>query len=411
MPDFQPREHFVPVRVSDLVAFLCTESGPLHDQELSADEQAAFRRFARAVVGHVHISYATEIRRLKDAYAAFDPDADPKPLAPPAGDERAATLTKLFETFVHLMSRANYRRLTRDVMEQIMAGASEWGVDMDVAWDAFDQVEVFYRGKGAGTRTSRHWLFWWRKRELEVPTFARVAVIFKQRAHKRLADDADTRSVFLKLFKDIPQVDIEMLLPGGRIRMRKFDRWKLGGSALSSIAYVVWKLSTFSLSVISGFSTALLFALYTPLALVFGYGYKTWYSFQSSRQTYTLQLTQSLYYQNLDNNSGVLFRLLDEAEEQETREALLGYFYLWRYAGPNGFTAEELDFSIETDLKKRLGVEFNFEVVDALAQLARAGLIENTGDRYKALPLAAAHQKLDALWDRYARTGAPAPAA
>ena len=53
------------------------------------------------------------------------------------------------------MQRANYVRLTRDEMEQVMHGASDWGVDMDVAWDAFDRVEVFYRGKGIGKRTRR----------------------------------------------------------------------------------------------------------------------------------------------------------------------------------------------------------------------------------------------------------------
>ena len=35
---------------------------------------------------------------------------------------------------------------------------------------------------------------------------------------------------------------------------------------------------------------------------------------------YQLNLTQSLYYQNIDNNAGALFRLLNEAEEQEFRE-------------------------------------------------------------------------------------------
>ena len=84
-----------------------------------------------------------------------------------------------------------------------------------------------------------------------------------------------------------------------------------------------------------------------PGALVLGYGYKTWYSFQVSQQTYTLQLTQSLYYQNLDNNSGVMFRLLDEAEEQETREILLAYFYLWRYAGDEGWTVSQLNDAVE----------------------------------------------------------------
>jgi hypothetical protein len=412
MGDFLDREHFIPIRVVDLIGYLCDEQGPLGGQRLSPAEQAAFRRFARSVVGHVHVSYVAEIRRLKDAYAAFDPDADPKPLAAIPDDRRAAALEKLFATFIHLMTRANYSRLSRDQMEEIMKGASDWGVDMDVAWDAFENVEVFYRGKGIGRRTKAHWLFWWRKREADVPTFARVAVIFKQQPHKRLPDDADTKNVFLKLFKDIPQRDIEMLLPGGRIRMPTFERVKLGGTVASSVGYVAWKLSTFPIaSLVGGIATGALFALYTPLALVIGYGYKTWYSFQTSRQTYTLQLTQSLYYQNLDSNGGVMFRLLDEAEEQETREILLAYFFLWRYAGDRGWTAAELDDYIEIDIEKRLNMKVDFEIADAINKLERGGVVEKVGDRYRAVPIEAAQEKLDALWDRHAREGAPELAA
>ncbi|MFO0822726.1 MAG: hypothetical protein U0792_06330 [Gemmataceae bacterium] len=76
--------------------------------------------------------------------------------------------------------------------------------------------------------------------------------------------------------------------------------------------------------------------LYGPLVLIGGYGYKTWYSFQVSRQTYTLQLTQSLYYQNLDSNGGVIFRLLDETEERRKCVRCCLYFYLWRYAEAAG---------------------------------------------------------------------------
>ena len=143
-----------------------------------------------------------------------------------------------------------------------------------------------------------------------------------------------------------------MLLPGGRIRMPGLERLKLGGTITSSVAYVAWKLSTFPVvQLLGAWATSTLWLLYAPLALILGYGYKTWYSFQVSRQTYTLQLTQSLYYQNLDNNGGVMFRLLDEAEEEETREVLLGYFYLWRYAGEEGWTAEELDDFVEAALE------------------------------------------------------------
>lgn len=402
------REHFVPIRVADLIGYLCAERGPLENQVLTADEQQSFRQFANAVVAHVHTIYQAEIRQLKDAYAPFDPDADPKPLTPPTDQEWVTALDRLTDTFSHLLSRANYRQLSRPEMEEIMQGASDWGVDLDVAWDAFDKLEVFYRGKGVSKRKKRKLTRPWRKEEVQVPTFGRAAVMYKLRPHERLPEDADTKSVFLKLFRNIPQVDVEMLLPGGRVVMPKFDRLKLGGSAASSVAYVGYKLSAFPLSsLLGGFGTSTLLLLYTPLAMIGGYAYKTWYSFRSARSAYEHQLHQSLYHQVLDNNSGVMFRLLDEAEEQEAREILLGYFYLWRYAEPNGWTAEELDYYVELDLEKRLGVDVNFEIVDALNKLTKAGLITADGARYRAVPIGAAQEKLNAIWHQYARTGPP----
>lgn len=393
------KEQYIPIRVADLVGYLCAETGPLGKHPLAPEQQDTFARFARALTQHVHAYYQSEMRPLKDAYAAFDPDADPKPLAPLQGEERDQALNNLFDRLTHLMGRANYIRLSRDQMEQIMRGASSWGVDMDVAWDAFEKVEVFYRGKGTTTRLRNGLVRFWRKYPVQVPTFARAAVVFKTRPHKRLDDDTDHAGVYLKLFKDMPQIDIEMLLPGGRIRMPKFDRLKIGGSLASSGVYVLWKLSTFPLmSLLGGFAMNSLIALYTPLALLGGYGYKTWYTFHSSRQTYLHQLRQSLFYQNLANNGSVLFRALDEAEEQEVREALLAYFYLWKYGGDRGWDTEDLDFYIERDLKKRLPAEVNFEVIDALGKLMRAGLVEKRDHRYFALPIEQAQAKLTDRW-------------
>ncbi len=405
MAAYDDREHFIPVRVADLVDLLCAESGPLPDQHLTADEQAGFRRFAAAVTHHLHAVYADKLRTLKDAYAPFDPDPDPRSLAVLGPDEREACLDGLFRHFVELMERANYRRMTRDDLERTMAGASEWGVDMSVAWDALEKLEVFYRGRRVGRRGVRRWYRWFRREEATVPVFKRVAVILKQTPHPRLDPDADVRNVFLKLFKDIPTMDVEMLLPATRVKMPWLERLKLGGSLTSSVGYVGWKLGTSSLT-LTKFGSALLagsvLTVYTPIALVLGYGYKTWYSFQASKKAYALQLTQSLYYQNLDNNAGLLYRLLDEAEEQETREVLLAYFYLWRYAGDAGWTAADLDDYVELDLEKRLGAAVDFEIGDALAKLEWAGVLETAGGRYRALPLDAAQARLDARWGRYA---------
>src|SRR5258708_34741537 len=100
----------------------------------------------------------------------------------------------------------------------------------------------------------------------------------------------------------------------------------------------------------SGFmSDATLWGLTAGLA---GYGYKSYYDYQQTRQAYHLNLTQSLYFQNLDSNAGVMTRLFDEAEEQEMRTTLLAYYCLWRYAGASGATAEDLDVSMELYLDR-----------------------------------------------------------
>ena len=106
-----------------------------------------------------------------------------------------------------------------------------------------------------------------------------------------------------------------------------------------------------------------------------GYGVRSFYGYLRTKEKYQLNLTESLYYQNLDNNAGVMFRLIDEAEQQEHREALLGYFFLWRQAGQSGLTAGELDGAIEAYLSEQVGRPIDFEVADALAKLERLRLV------------------------------------
>jgi hypothetical protein len=137
------------------------------------------------------------------------------------------------------------------------------------------------------------------------------------------------------------------------------------------------------------------------LAALLGYGYKQWYGYQTTRTAFSLRLTQSLYYQTLGTNLSVLFHLLDEAEEQECREALLGYYYLWRYGGSEGWTAKNLDDYVEMDLERLANLKVDFEIEDALAKLERLKLVRKNGDRYAAVPIDKALEALDYAWDNY----------
>lgn len=387
-----PGEPYIPLRIVDLVEILAREAGTPDSDPLGQEQTIEFQHFADAMADRVHAGFRSMLDALANAYAPFDPDSDTLRLRCLTMEEKSAALERLFTTFTVLLERAGFHHMSRDEVERTMQGASYWGIEMSVDWEVFDRVDIFYRGAGVGWRSRRPWWRFFRIQELQVPTFKRVVVILRQRPHERLGKNPDTDSVFLKLFKDIPQMDIEMLLPGTRLRMPKFERGKLGGTILTTLVYTLYKL--FSTVSIGGILSGSIFALFSPLALLLGYGYKTVYSFNVSRKTYMLQLTQSLYYQGLDTNAGVLHRLFHDAGEQEVRQVLLVYYFLWRFAGPSGWSVEELDAGIERDLKKRINERIELRPRDALTRLERLKIVTRVGERYVAVPLREAKELL-----------------
>ena len=68
-------------------------------------------------------------------------------------------------------------------------------------------------------------------------------------------------------------------------------------------------------------------------------------------------MIRNLYYLTLANNGSVLTRLIDSAEEEEYKETMLAYFFLWRTIGTaEGWTMDELDRKIEGFLKEVTGL-------------------------------------------------------
>src|SRR5262249_28018347 len=112
---------------------------------------------------------------------------------------------------------------------------------------------------------------------------------------------------------------------------------------------------------------------------------------------YHLNLTQSLYFQNLDSNAGVLTRLFDEGEDQETRTTLLAYYCLWRYGGEAGLPEAELETAMDLYLDLHAEVPLLCEPGERLAKLARLEWKEGRPAHLRALPL---EQALDRLRHR-----------
>jgi hypothetical protein len=396
------REHFIPLRPVDLVQQLADEPA------VSIFDREHFRQFCQLAEATIHHEYHSRLVELKTAYAPFDPDSDAAAGPELTVGERTARCRRLFDRFDALLTRANYRRLSSQQLDEALRTPSDDGLSLHLDLSIFERLEIYTRGDCLLPRVGRSWRSLWRDRERLVPTYRRLAIIFRLKQQTPHTDPIDTRAVILKLFKNIPQQDVETLLPGANIRIGWLEQAKIVLPTLSGVGLTLFKLLKGAAAV----AFASLYGLIAFLALisgVVGYGLRSFYGYLRTREKYQLSLTRSLYFQNLDNNAGVLYHLVNEAEEQEFRELVLAWWLLWR-GGLQGARADELDAAAEKWLRERCGLAVDFEVADALAKLERLGLaVPSTTGRWRCVTIETALAALDRAWDEQFAYHRPAP--
>jgi hypothetical protein len=409
------RDQFIPMSKSELVARLLDTATPQGTEKLDDAVRKQVESFGQILSAVIHHEYHARLERLKQAYWQFDPDGGSKQASRAPSAERDAACNALFAEIVSLFERANYRRLTRADLDEALSSMSEIGVKLDVELAAFQRLEVFVRGDKNDLRTRRYLSKLYRQSEIAVPTYDRLVVAFHPHENRRMGEQAKSEHVYLKMFKNIPKMDLEMLLPGTRVRMSLLDQGRILLPAVSGVALTIYKVLQGALVLaFAGFYGVL--ALLGVVGGTIGYGVRSFVGYLRTKDKHQLYLTRSLYFQNLDNNLGVLFRALDEAEDQDFREAMLAYFLLWRDevnrtarsgdtgARPEGMSIGEVDVAAEVFLKSVTQIDLDFEVSDALAKLQRWELVEQldgtlAGDRWRAKPIDAAISLLDRRWD------------
>src|SRR5262249_14333852 len=149
MAEYADREHYIPLRVSDLVDLLCGDKG------LARADAETFRQFCRLVIATYHCEYHQRLQELKDEYAPFDPDAVTRRVKPLPPEEKQKRLEALFEQFAWLMERANYKRLSDADLKAALEQSSDWGINMEVDFSIFEHWGLFIRGDAVGRRTRR----------------------------------------------------------------------------------------------------------------------------------------------------------------------------------------------------------------------------------------------------------------
>jgi len=411
---------FIPFRKADLVR-MCLEKGLVPEQA-----HADFHDFRRILEALLHFEYHRLLESLKDAYAPFNADRDTRPIQPM--DPEALLIHQ--KTFVQkmndLLDAANFEPITKADLQEALAEESLFKIRLEVDFNDFEEVLFFRRGERLRRETIVS-LGGLKKTPVTFTNYDRVVVYlkFKDAAYFASAGRRDLPykpgTTLIKLFQNVPKADLEMLFPNSEVRMKTIDKLIIGiPAAVSGAIVVVSKLGA-SLALVSALvafwlglrETAVdidqkhLVALGLGLAALGGFLFKQVSKFKNRKLRFMKALAENLYFKNLDNNAGVFHHLVDAAEEEEFKEALLAYLFIAQSA--DGLNRGQLDDAVEAWLKNEWDCAIDFEVDDALAKLERWQLVQRQDDRLYALPLAEAKAKLDHTWDNYFSYHQPPP--
>ena len=386
-----PLLRFIPFRRVDVLAMCLSEN------RLTPGQEQQLRQAHENIQTYFREDFSRLKQELKDAYATLDPDADTRVINEFCKRTPPAEMATLLES---VLDRANYEKVTDKELKRALNSASLFQVRLYVDINDFEEVLLFTRGASKREETVRELFGLWR-RQIRFTNYERVVL------YLRLNEDIDSDSALgscqpgstvLKLFQNVPEADLEMLFPNIRVGMRMLDRILIGVPALISGGVVLTtKLGATLLLLGSllgfwlGVSTkpvhldeAALLALAAGAAALAGYIWKQFSNFRNRKLKYTQALTENLYFKLLDNNAGVVFRLIDEAEESEIKESLLAYYFLLVEGRP--MTAAELDQAIEAWFVSKWQCRLDFEIDDALAKLMNLELARKDGDHWAPAP-------------------------
>ncbi|MCX2980728.1 DUF3754 domain-containing protein [Halieaceae bacterium IMCC14734] len=391
---------FIPFRKRDIVEMLL--------QKQPYDDDARFRQFCEILQSVFHFDYHRRLEDLKDAYAPLNPDRDTRA---PVGiaEASSADFARQMES---LLERANYDRLTDADLQRAFEENSLFKLQLHVDFDDFEEVLLFTRGEYQKQETVSQLFGLWAQ-SVSFSNFDRVVIYVKLKADASLQQRPDRTGItMLKLFQNVPKADIEMLFPNTRLGMRMIDKLIIGVPALAGgVVALSTKIgaSMILLGALVGYwlglsaepvelSRATALALIAGIAGLGSFIWKQFSNFKNRKLRFLQSLTENLYFKNLDNNAGVFHRLVDDAEEEECKEAILAYSFLLRSEQP--LTRQQLDAAIEQWLQDQWDCTIDFEIDDALDKLRKLGLVSGE-QTLLALPLVEACEALDQRWDNY----------
>jgi len=386
-------------------------------------ELESVRTFFRFLAAWRHLSYAERESALIEAYHPFNPDRDTVLDQALAAEDTGARKADFIELVRALLERANYDEIPQDRLAEVVAEENPYGLHLEANLDEFEDLHVFVRGQSE--QLARPDLLTGkllRRKALKLVEYQRLLVVLKlkpleqrareimradhisekqalrkaRRNRRHLPHDSSHEFIYLKLFKNIPRTDLEMLFPTTQVRLKQRDMAMLSATAGGGIGMGLVSVAT---KVVAAAMSPIGAGM--AVAGLFGAAGQQYARLSQARTRYQIQIARSLYFQNLANNQGVLALLNERGEEEDIKEELLLYTLLARDSVTRSQLADAKT-AIEVFLNKAFNVMVVFDIEDALERLLRDGIVSEQPDGTLATmdpATAAAH--LEAKWSLY----------
>src|SRR5262245_52820107 len=203
-------------------------------------DAAQARRFLRYLDYWRHHAYTMKLLEIEQTYEPFSPDSDLLHTRTFSPEERVTMRKRLVAQMIELLEQGNFTRVDPQQFHIILTKESHYGLDLQVDIKAFEEIVIFYRGATTITEHRRDfrkaYMGW---RAVKVPVFQRLFILFKlkpfdkrveevmkekqvdrkeaesivRRLRKLLPDTVTSDYIYMKLFKNMPRSDVEMIFP------------------------------------------------------------------------------------------------------------------------------------------------------------------------------------------------------
>ena len=399
--EYADRNYFIPFTREQITKML------LDKGKLDNDQFDKFEQFCLLLNSIYHFEFHRDLEELKSTYRNFNPDVEIT-----ANEEENFNFEKIEDKFnsalIRTLTEGNFEKVSNENLHAAMEEEGIFPVSCVIDFDAFEYYEIYYQG----TRTSKDEIKTWipfKSKEIEFKLYDRIVFFYKVKnqeffeSNPKKTQPGIPGKIYIKFFRNIPESDLEMMFPNPKPEMKFIHKMQIFLPLLAGFGVLIQKTiigPKFYNTGTNPLEEGLSYGLIALLIVLGGYVLRTFLGYKNVVQSFLGEIAQSLYFKDKGNNQGVFSMLIDSAEEQECKEALMAYYFL--LTTKKKMNQDQLDDNIEEWLDQDYDTKIDFEIDDALSKLEKLGLMSRDKDGLlTVVSIDKALEKLDYIWDNY----------